>query len=46
MNVPESLFLEATALVQSREVPEASRGVYACGCFGCGLGCAGTVGMD
>ncbi|MDR1274060.1 MAG: hypothetical protein LBK12_05880 [Odoribacteraceae bacterium] len=46
MKVSDALLLEATALVQSKDLSEQMQRVVACGCFGCGLGCSGTVGMD
>jgi len=45
MKVSETLLAEAAEVVEHVSV-EIVEGVYACGCFGCGLGCAGTVGMD
>jgi len=45
MKISETLLLEATAIVEHVGV-EIVEGIYACGCFGGGLGCSGTVGMD
>lgn len=45
MDVSDSLLEEAAIVVEN--VSEELISIMAgCGCFACGLGCSGTVGMD
>lgn len=45
MKVTKKILAEAMALVDGFEAT-AVLSNSACGCFGCGMGCSGTVGMD
>jgi hypothetical protein len=44
MKVSELLLKEAAMLVENADNSLVTE-MAACGCFGCGMGCAGTVGM-
>ncbi|MDH6305893.1 hypothetical protein M2459_003103 [Parabacteroides sp. PF5-5] len=44
MKVSELLLEEATLLVENTNNNLVAE-MAACGCFGCGMGCSGTVGM-
>lgn len=44
MKVTDLLLEEAALLVENTDNNLAEE-MAACGCFGCGMGCAGTVGM-
>jgi hypothetical protein len=44
MKVSELLLKEAAMLVKNADSSLVSE-IVACGCFGCGMGCSGTVGM-
>lgn len=45
MNVTKEILEEAIGLVDGFE-STIDLANASCGCFGCGLGCSGTVGMD
>ena len=48
MKVSDSLLAQANSFVESKVIciDNTISTMPGCGCFGCGLGCSGTVGMD